>query len=97
MTALLVCFFFAPVLVLGGIVLGLALARTEPDLVDIEDPDYDAACAWRAINLALGNPEHLDSCDELANLRKAGWHIEKSGNERGGFVYLKLVAPGHKE
>lgn len=68
-------------------------ARPEDD----SDPDYDAACAWRGINLAIAVPDHYEACDELADLKRAGWHIEKSGNERAGFVYLKLVAPRHKE
>lgn len=54
--------------------------------------------AWRNINLALGDGVKLDeACEELAALRAAGWHIEKQGNERGGFVYLKLIAPGRRD
>jgi hypothetical protein len=64
---------------------------------DDSDPSYAAACAWRCINLALANPDHYEACDELGDLKRAGWTIEKSGHERGGYVYLKLIAPGHKD
>jgi hypothetical protein len=69
-------------------------APTPGDLEAEEDAHYAAACAWRAINLAIGNPNHNEACSELADLRDAGWFIEKSGNERAGWVYLKLIAPG---
>lgn len=63
----------------------------------LADPAYEAACAWRRISLALTNNDHPEACQELAALRAVGWHIEKSGSQRGGFVYLKLIAPDHKE
>jgi hypothetical protein len=71
----------------------------EPSEEDFgEDAAYDAACAWRAINLAISEGhEHVDACLELSDLREAGWHIEKAGNERAGFVYLKFIAPSKKE
>jgi hypothetical protein len=64
--------------------------------VDREAPE--APFCWRGINLALGDGvDHPEACQELRGLRAAGWHIEKQGSERGGFVYLKCIAPGHKE
>jgi hypothetical protein len=95
-TTFLLCFAAASVLVIAGIVIGALCAKIESE-PDLDDPSYEAACAWRSINLALGNPDHYDACDELADLRRAGWHIEKSGNERAGFVYLKFITPDHKE
>jgi hypothetical protein len=65
--------------------------------VEPTDVEYESACAWRSINLALTHPDHEEANEDLAALKKAGWHIEKSGHHRAGFVYLKLIAPDHKE
>ncbi len=59
-----------------------------------EDEEHDATLAWRGINLAVGDGfQHHETCDELADLRAAGWTIEKVGNERYGFVQLTLTGP----
>lgn len=67
----------------------------EDDIAEDHDSvEWDAAQAWHSINLALGaNHDDNDACYEISNLRAAGWHVEKQGNERGGFVYLKFIAP----
>ncbi len=107
-----VCAYLSAWTVFMGIYVGVKIAikgavalfkewRAAPTPGDEEtgdDPEYDAACAWRAIDLATGEGwEHYESCYDLYAIRKAGWHVERSGHRRGGFVYIKLIAPGHKE
>lgn len=97
MLATLILILVLSIGILIGAGLGIMSDVFDEDTVPDLDPEYDAACAWRNINLAIGNPDHYEANDDIADLRRAGWHVEKSGNERAGFVYLKFISPGHKE
>jgi hypothetical protein len=62
---------------------------------NVDDEPLDPHEAFRKINLSCGDGHcHPDACCALSGLRAAGYHIEKSGSERGGFVYLKIIPPG---
>jgi hypothetical protein len=88
-------FFLTSLACMIGYLLG---AWAQRSIVEDEDERIEPAFAWRGINLAVGDGfKHVEACEELAALRAAGWHIEKQGNERGGFVYLKLIPPSAKQ
>lgn len=76
----------------------LFLYRSWRQVPDDADPDnsveYEAALAWRSINLAIANVEHPEGCTELADLRAAGWTVAKTGHERDIVVVLTFVKPG---
>lgn len=78
---------------LGGFLIGV----TMKDTADAEET-LDVAESWRKLNLACGDgSQHPDACCAVAGLRAAGYHVEKSGSERGGFCYIKIIQPGKKE
>ncbi len=55
------------------------------------DVEFDAAAAWRSINLPIANGDHPDGLWAFTDLKSAGWVIEKIGHERSGSVTLKFT------
>ena len=87
--------FLLTLMMFAGFLIGVivsGLSRGDEEVLDASE-------AWRKVNLACtsGGAQHPDACCALVGLKNAGYHIEKSGSNRSGFCYLKIVNPGFKE